>query len=131
MMTDPIADMLTRIRNALRIRRNRVTMPHSKMKEGIAGLLKREGYISDFQVQEGSPGKQIYVYLKYGPDGEEIIQDIQRASKPGCRVYKPVDEIKPVLRGLGTGIYSTPKGILSDRQCRDERVGGEYIATVW
>ncbi|MEQ8767462.1 MAG: 30S ribosomal protein S8 [Planctomycetota bacterium] len=130
-MTDPIADMLTRIRNALAIRQSRVRVPHSKIKVGIADLLKREGYIEDYKIQDATPGQDVFVYLKYGPDGEEIIRRIERVSKPGCRVYRPVDEIRPVLRGLGTAIYSTPKGILSDRQCRKERVGGEHLATVW
>ena len=101
MMTDPMADMLTRIRNAVRIERASVQMPSSSMKQGVADSLKREGYIWDWKVIEGSPSDQLKVDLKYGPNGERLIQNIQRTSKPGRRVYQGVEDLKPVLDGLG------------------------------
>ena len=131
MMTDPIADMLTRIRNALAIYRESVDIPLSKIKVGVAEGLKREGYIEDFKILEMSPRNRIRVYLKYGADGEKIVQRIERMSRPGCRVYRSVSEVVPVLSGLGTGVYSTPKGILTDRECLKEKVGGEYLCRVW
>ena len=131
MMTDPIADMLTRIRNAVRIERASVQMPSSSMKQGVADSLKREGYIWDWKVIEGSPSDQLRVDLKYGPNGEKLIQNIQRTSKPGRRVYQGVEDLKPVLDGLGISILSTNKGILSDREARRENVGGEVLCMVW
>ena len=130
-MTDPIADMLTRIRNANSIGMTEVKMPRSKIKTGIADVLKREGYISDYQeFEEGHQG-EIQVSLKYGLEGEKVIQTIRRISKPGCRVYRQVKELKPVLSGLGISILSTPEGILSDREARAKNVGGEVLCTVW
>jgi len=131
MMTDPMADMLTRIRNAVRIERASVQMPSSSMKQGVADSLKREGYIWDWKVIEGSPSDQLKVDLKYGPNGERLIQNIQRTSKPGRRVYQGVEDLKPVLDGLGISILSTNKGILSDREARRENVGGEVLCMVW
>ena len=131
MMTDPMADMLTRIRNAVRIERASVQMPSSSMKQGVADSLKREGYIWDWKVIEGSPSDQLRVDLKYGPNGEKLIQNIQRTSKPGRRVYQGVENLKPVLDGLGISILSTNKGILSDREARRENVGGEVLCMVW
>jgi len=131
MMTDPMADMLTRIRNAVRIERASVQMPSSSMKQGVADSLKREGYIWDWKVIEGSPSDQLRVDLKYGPNGEKLIQNIQRTSKPGRRVYQGVEDLKPVLDGLGISILSTNKGILSDREARRENVGGEVLCMVW
>ena len=130
-MTDPIADMLTRIRNALRIRRASVRIPRSKIKVGIAEVLKKEGYIEDFTlVGEGVQGS-IDIRLKYGPDGEVVISRIERQSKPGRRVYGRIKDLKPVLNGLGIAVLSTSKGILSDREARRQRVGGEVLCTVW
>ena len=131
MMTDPMADMLTRIRNAVRIERASVQMPSSSMKQGVADSLKREGYIWDWKVIEGSPSDQLRVDLKYGPNGEKLIQNIQRTSKPGRRVYQGVEDLKPVLDGLGISILSTNKGILRDREARRENVGGEVLCMVW
>ncbi len=130
-MTDPIADLLTRIRNALMRGHTTVNVPASKIKEGILTVLKREGYIEDYRVVEMEPQNVLRVYLKWGPHGEQVIQKIRRESKPGRRVYRKVTEVRPVLRGIGVGIYSTPQGILSDRECRGRRVGGELLCTVW
>ena len=130
-MTDPIADMLTRIRNALLRGHTTVNVPASTIKEGILAALKREGYIEDYRRIESPPQDTLRVYLKWGPHGERVIQKIKRASRPGRRVYQKVEDIRPVLRGVGVAIYSTPQGILSDRECRSRRVGGEMLCTVW
>ena len=131
-MTDPIADMLTRIRNATHVRHPSVSMPHSKMKVHVLEVLKREGYVEDFKVVEGAKPYQnmIKVYLKYSRVGESVIQEIKRVSKPGLRVYRPAEEMKPVLRGIGIAVVSTSKGIFSDRECRKDHVGGEVLCTV-
>ena len=129
-MTDPIADLLTRIRNGLIIDRENVSIPHSKVKEQICRVLKEEGFISDYRVTEDG-FKTLHVYMKYGPDGEKIINEIKRVSKPGCRVYRPVAGLPRVLNGLGIAVVSTPGGIMSDRQARDAHVGGEVLCTVW
>ena len=114
-MTDPIADMLTCIRNAVRIERPRVEMPLSKVKRGLAEVLKREGYIWDWSEEkpEGSPAAQLAIDLKYGPNGERVIRHIKRVSKPGRRVYSPADRLRPVLNGLGISIISTSRGVIS------------------
>lgn len=131
-MTDPIADLLTRIRNGVRVHAKTVDVPFSKVKIGILSALKREGYIADFQAAgEDVARKIIRIYLKYSDIGEPVIAEIQRASSPGRRVYKPVAGLQPVLRGIGIAIVSTPKGILSDRECRKEHLGGEVLCTVW
>lgn len=131
-MTDPIADMLTRIRNGVRVHAKTVDVPFSKVKVEILSALKREGYIADFQTAgEEVAKKLIRVYLKYSDVGEPVIAEIQRTSSPGRRVYKAVTELEPVLRGIGIAIVSTPKGMLSDRECRKEHLGGEVICTVW
>jgi small subunit ribosomal protein S8 len=131
MMTDPIADMLTRIRNALQIERPIVDIPASKVKIGIAEALKREGFIWEYEVIEQPPQNVLRINLKYGPNGELVIRHIQRASKPGRRVYTSVGDMPEVLQGLGVCILSTNKGILSNREARKERVGGELLCTVW
>jgi small subunit ribosomal protein S8 len=131
MMTDPIADMLTRIRNALRVKRDMVSMPASHTKKAIADVLQREGYILGYEVEPGNVQGTLVVKLKYGPRGEDVIQLIKRQSKPGRRVYHGVKSIKRVLNGTGISIYTTPQGVLSDRECRDRNVGGEMIATIW
>jgi small subunit ribosomal protein S8 len=131
MMTDPIADMLTRIRNALRIENPFVDIPSSKVKVAIAEALQREGYIWDFEVIEQSPQNVLRVNLKYGPNGERVIQHIQRTSKPGCRVYRGVGDIPEVLQGMGISIVSTSKGVLSNREAGKNGVGGEVLCTVW
>jgi len=133
MMTDPIADMLTCIRNAVRIERPRVEMPLSKVKRGLAEVLKREGYIWDWSVEqeEGAPRKQLNIDLKYGPNGERVIRHIRRVSKPGRRVYSQANGLKPVLNGLGISIISTSRGVISDREARQRNLGGEVLCEIW
>jgi small subunit ribosomal protein S8 len=130
MMTDPIADLLTRIRNAVRNRAADCTVPGSGMKVRILDVLKREGYISAYEVFSDGPRSVLRVALKYGPDGEQIITNIDRFSKPGCRRYRTVDDLPRVRGGLGIAIVSTNKGVLSDRECREQNVGGEVLCTV-
>lgn len=130
-MTDPIASMLTVIRNANAIRLPHANTPLSKEKVGLAAVLKEEGYIHDFAVVGEGSKKNLRITLKYGPDGERLIRNITRRSKPGCRSYCGVDEIPKVLNGLGISILSTPKGILSDRKARAARIGGELLCTVY
>ena len=131
MMTDPIADMLTRIRNAVRIERSTVEMPLSKVKRGVADVLKREGYIWDWQEVDAAPVKHLRLDLKYGPNGERVIQKIRRISKPGRRVYSRAREMKPILKGLGITVVSTSRGVLSDREARQRNLGGEVLCEVW
>ncbi len=131
MMTDPIADMLTRIRNAARIEKPTVEMPTSKVRVGIAQVLKDEGFIWDYHLVDTTPSKTLVVQLKYGPNGERLITKIDRVSKPGCRQYIGYRDLKPVLSGLGIRILSTPRGLMSDRRARVEKVGGEVIALVY
>jgi small subunit ribosomal protein S8 len=131
MMTDPIADMLTRIRNAVRIERPDVEIPSSKVKRGVAEVLKREGYIWDWVEVEEEPQSQLRIELKYGPNGERVIQKIKRVSKPGRRVYTKAKDLRPVLNGLGIRIISTSGGVISDREARQKQVGGEVICEVW
>ncbi|MDB5350624.1 MAG: ribosomal protein [Planctomycetota bacterium] len=130
MMTDTIADMLTRIRNCVRIEKPVVDMPTSKIRKGIAQVLKDEGYIWDFEEVETVPARTLRLHLKYGPNGERLITKIDRVSKPGCRRYKGYKDLRPVLGGMGIQILSTPKGILSDRRARAEKVGGEVLALI-
>jgi len=129
-MSDPIADMLTRIRNAVRNRAKKVTVLNSKVNQGIAGVLQSEGYIEGFDVVEDGRQGLIHVRLKYGPRGEQVITSITRASRPGRRVYTKVDGLPRPVQGLGIGVISTSQGVLSDRRCREERVGGELLCTV-
>jgi len=130
MWSDPIADMLTRIRNAVRVRRKQVTIPSSKLKVGIARVLLEEGYINGFDVVADTKQGILRIDLKYGPRGEEIIHRLRRESKAGCRVYRKVGNLPRVLDGLGISIVSTPKGVLSDRGCREMNVSGELLCTV-
>lgn len=148
MMTDPIADMLTRIRNANAIERPSTEMPATKLKVAIAQVLKDEGFIQDFQIgkyakaasgatefQEGATLQEtkpvLRVYMKYGPEGERVIRHIQRSSRPGRRFYLAAKELRRVLDGLGISVISTSKGVMSDRQARKQGVGGEVLALVW
>ncbi len=131
MMTDPIADMLTRIRNAVRIERPHVDMPLSSVKRGVADVLKREGYIWDYQEIDQEPAKQLRIELKYGPSGERVIRHIKRVSKPGRRVFAKAKEMSPVLNGLGITIISTSRGVISDREARQRRLGGEVLCEIW
>jgi small subunit ribosomal protein S8 len=130
-MTDPVADLLTRIRNANRRHAAKVTMPASKLKVRIAQVLKDEGYIRDYRVEPKKPQSDLVLDLKYGPDGEFVIREIQRVSKPGCRVYSSTTKLPRVLRGQGIFVLSTPKGVLSDRAARKENVGGEVLCQVY
>lgn len=129
-LTDPIADMLTRVRNANAVMHEKVDVPHSKIKERIAEILKEEGYISNYKVVEDGNKKNIRIYLKY--DGKErVIKGIKRISKPGRRVYSSIEDMPRVLSGLGIAIVSTSKGVVTDRVARRENVGGEVLAFVW
>ena len=130
MINDPIADMLTRIRNAVRIERRFVDVPLSHLRIGVAYVLKREGYIWDYSEVEAEPAKMLRIELKYGPNGEKIIQSVRRVSKPGRRVYAKCAELKPILNGMGISIVSTSKGVVSDREARHQKLGGEVLAEV-
>ena len=130
-MSDPISDMLTRIRNGLRANHQVVAMPTSRVKAEIARILKEEGYIANYKPTEENGQKVIRVYLKYGPNNEAVIRDLQRVSRPGCRVYLGRDEIRRVQGGLGISIMTTPKGVMTGRQARREGVGGEILCEVW
>jgi small subunit ribosomal protein S8 len=127
---DPIADMLTRIRNANRVGRRQVLIPRSKICAGIAQVLKDEGYIDDFDVIEDPRQGQIRVRLKYASNGEKVIHVIDRQSKPGRRMYRAVGELPKVLNGMGIAVVSTSKGVMSDRRARENNVGGELLCTV-
>lgn len=131
MLTDPTADMLTRLRNAVRAGKEQVRVPHSKLKEQIAHLLQQEGYIQSYEVDRSGRHPALRITLRYKEDGEPALHHIERVSKPGRRVYYGVKELRPVHRGLGTAIVSTSKGILPDRECRKRRIGGEVICIVW
>ncbi|HEY9423511.1 MAG TPA: 30S ribosomal protein S8 [Microterricola sp.] len=130
-MTDPVADMLTRLRNANSAYHDTVAMPHSKLKSHIAEILKREGYISGFEVTDAKVGQTLTLSLKFGPNRERSIVGIKRVSKPGLRVYAKSTEIPTVLGGLGVAILSTSSGLLTDRQAEKKGVGGEVLAYVW
>jgi small subunit ribosomal protein S8 len=131
MLTDPIADMLTRIRNANKAMHDRVEMPHSRMKQEIARVLKDEGYIKDFRVVEGSPHATLVIELKFGKNRERVLTNLKRVSTPGRRIYARKDRLPRVLGGLGTAILSTSTGIITSRQAAERGVGGEVIAFVW
>ncbi|MGY9072193.1 MAG: 30S ribosomal protein S8 [Acidimicrobiales bacterium] len=133
-MTDPIADMLTRIRNANMGFKDRVAMPSSKLKISLAEILKREGYISEFSVvaaAEEAPGDVLSIELKYTPNRDRTISGLTRVSKPGLRVYRKSNEVPRVLGGLGVAVLSTSKGLMTDREARRQRVGGEILCYVW
>jgi len=131
MMTDSIADMLTRIRNAVRVDRQQVEMDLSRVRRGVAEVLKREGYIWDWAEEAGAPVSKLKLELKYGPSGEAVIRHIKRISKPGCRVYSKAKDLRPILNGLGIRILSTSGGVISDREARQKGVGGEVLCEVW
>ncbi len=130
-ITDPIADMLTRLRNASAARHESVDVPASKMKKAIAEILLEEGYIKNFQVVEDGGQGVIKIALKYTATGEKAITGIRRVSKPGLRVYAPADELPQVLRGLGVAVISTSRGVMTDKQARAAHIGGEVLAFVW
>lgn len=129
-ISDPIADMLTRIRNTTRNRGRHVSVLNSKVCRGIADVLKAEGYISGYEVVDDGRQGKINISLKYGPRGEVLINELSRCSKPGRRLYAKVDEIPSPVQGLGISIVSTSRGVLSDRMCRDQKIGGELLCTV-
>ena len=133
MMTDPIADMLTRVRNANVAMHDQVRMPSSKQKEALAAVLKSEGYIEDFSVADdtGRPGRVLTVTRKYSPERQRTISGLRRVSKPGLRVYSKADKIPRVLGGLGVAVLSTSRGLLSDREARKQGIGGEILCYVW
>lgn len=130
-MTDPIADMLTRIRNANTVKHEKLELPASKMKQEIADILKREGFVKDYEFIEDNKQGVLRIFLKYGVNEERVITGIKRISKPGLRVYAKADEVPRVLNGLGIAIVSTSKGVLSDKEARNQSVGGEVLAYVW
>ena len=130
-MTDPVADFLTRIRNGNMVMHQTVEVPGSKMKIGLAKILKEEGYIKDFEYIEDGKQGVIRIYLKYGPNKEKVITGLKRISKPGLRVYVQKDEVPKVLGGLGTAIVSTSKGLMTDKRARKEGLGGEVICYIW
>jgi len=129
--SDPIADMLTRVRNALRARHQKVDVPASKMKMELARILKEEGYILNYKMAEDGTQKAIRIYLKYTPSNQPAISKIDRVSRPGCRVYVGSKEIPRVLGGLGINILTTPRGLMTGREARKENVGGELICQIW
>lgn len=131
MMTDPIADLLTRIRNANAIYRKTVDIPRSSLKENILKVFQEEGFIQSYQVIDDSCQKTLRVHLKYGEGGEYVINHLVRVSRPGKRVYSSLKELRPVLGGLGIRVLSTPKGILSSRKAHEMKAGGEVICEVW
>jgi len=130
-ITDPIADMLTRLRNAGSAKHESVEVPASKMKKAIAQILLEEGYIKNYKIVEEGPQGTIKITLKYANDGTRAITGMRRVSKPGLRIYAPADELPQVLRGLGIAIVSTSKGIMTDKKAREEHVGGEVLAFIW
>ena len=130
-LTDPVADMLTRIRNAINARHQKVDIPASKLKLEIARILKEEGYISNFKATEEESHRILRVYLKYGNNNEAVISNVTRVSRPGCRVYVRRTEIPRVLGGLGINILTTPRGVMTGRQTRKQGLGGEVLCEVW
>jgi small subunit ribosomal protein S8 len=131
MMTDPIADMLTRIRNAAMARHDRVELPHSKLKEHVAGVMKLEGYLDDVRISEGEDPRTLTLVLRYGRDRQSAIDGLRRVSSPGRRVYVRHDRIQRVCSGMGISILSTSRGVMTDREARRQRVGGELLCEVW
>lgn len=131
MMTDPIADLLTRIRNGCHARRDNVLVPWSRMKESIAGVLKDEGYLRDFQVAGEGASKALTIYLRYSDSGQPAITGVRRVSRPGLRRYTSADKAPRVRSGLGVSVLSTPLGLMPDREARRRKVGGEVLCEVW
>lgn len=131
MMTDPIADMLTRLRNAALARHDRCEMPHSKLKQHLAEVLKGEGYVDDVRTSDGEGAKVLTVVLRYGRDRQPAIDGVRRVSSPGRRVYVQHDRIGKVCSGMGVSILSTSRGVMTDREAKKQRVGGELLCEVW
>lgn len=130
-MSDPLADMLTRIRNATKAHFNTIEMPLSKLKVGVVKVLKSEGYITEYSILEGGPQGTLKIELKYGTNNERVINGIKRVSKPGHRQYKPSDKIPKVMSGLGVAILTTSQGIVTDKEARQRKIGGELLCEVW
>ena len=130
-VTDPIADMLTRIRNANQLKYNEVLVPTSKLKVGIADILKNEGYINGYSIEDSENGSMIKIELKYGAKKERVITGLKRISKPGLRVYAKADEMPRVLNGIGIAIVSTSEGLMTDKEARAKKIGGEVLAYIW
>jgi len=130
-LTDPVADFLARIRNAIHAKHQKVDVPASRLKLEIARILKEEGFIANYKATEENGHKLVRVYLKYGPDEEAIISNLERVSRPGCRVYVGRNEIPRVLGGMGINILTTPRGVMTGRQARREGVGGEVLCEIW
>lgn len=131
MMTDPIADMLTRIRNALMMKHEQVTIPYSKLKEAVLKILAESGFLKGYEVLGESIRKQLAVQLKYDGEGKGVIADLQRVSKPSRRIFSAYEDLKPYRRGFGVQILSTSKGVLSDEEARRQKVGGEILMEIW
>lgn len=131
MWTDPIADLLTRIRNAARNHSKQIQVPHSRMKQAVSEVLKEEGYLTEVERITGKPRDVLRLTLKYGPRGEQVLTRIDRESKAGCRKYVGVGELPRVLNGLGIAVVSTSRGLMSDRKCREQKIGGELVCTVY
>lgn len=130
-MTDPIADMLTRIRNANMVRHEKLELPASNLKKEIADILKREGFVRDYELVEDSKQGVLRIFLKYGQGNERVITGVKRISKPGLRVYAKAEELPKVLNGLGVAVVSTSKGVLTDKEAREQAIGGEVLAYIW
>ena len=130
MMTDPVADLLTYLRNANTVGKKSIEMPASKLKVSVLQILQEEGFIQSYSVEPGTPRSTLKVELRFGPDGERVIRSIQRISKPGCRVYAKAGKVPHVLRGLGIYVLSTPRGVVSDRTARKINAGGEILCKV-
>jgi small subunit ribosomal protein S8 len=130
-VTDPVADLLTRIRNAVHAHHAKVDVPSSRLKLEIVRILRDEGFVGSYKVSEETGRPSLKIYLKYGPNDQPVITDLQRISKPGCRVYIGRSDIRPVLGGLGISIMSTPRGVMTGRDARKEGVGGEVLCEVW
>jgi len=130
-MTDPISDLMTRIRNAHLAKHDRLDVPASKLKTELCRLLKDEGFVTNVRVIDGEPQGTLRIYLRYSAEGQPAIQHMARVSKPGRRVYRQADDLKPVRNGMGVGILSTSQGLLTDTQARERRVGGEVLCEIW
>ncbi|MGH9467640.1 MAG: 30S ribosomal protein S8 [Terriglobales bacterium] len=130
-LTDPVADLLTRIRNAVRAHHEHMEVPSSKLKLEIVRILQSEGYVGEFQLQQEQGRPTLHVALKYGPNDQPVISNLRRVSQPGCRVYIGTHQIRPVLGGMGISILSTPRGLMTGRDARKQRVGGELLCEVW
>ena len=129
--TDPISDMLTRLRNATMAQADVVELPYSRMKDHLARIFKREGFIQDYTAEGGGPGKILRLYIKFGPGRERVIRGLRRISKPGLRRYVSAAALRPIKNGTGLAIVSTSRGVMTDREARQQNVGGEWLCTIW